>query len=71
MAKLAYLEPAAISDHRLEKAFEASTGSYRLLMSLTLFSSSSRPTGKSLIELREALFDSHGALLRGVTVAMA
>lgn len=49
---------------------ETSTTSYRLLMFLKLFSSSSRLTGKLLTELREALFDSHEAPLRGVSVAL-
>lgn len=71
MAELAYLEPTAISEYRLAKTFEASRTSYRLLMFLKLFSSSARQTGKSLVNLREALFDSHGAPPPGVPAAMA
>ena len=71
MAELAYLEPSAISEYRLVKTFEASTTSYRLLMFLKLFSSSARPAGKTLTDLREALFDSHGAPPSGVSAAMA
>ncbi|KAJ8115246.1 hypothetical protein OPT61_g3068 [Boeremia exigua] len=71
MAELAYLEPSATSEYRLAKTFEASKTSYRLLMFLKLFSSSARPTGKSLIDLRETLFDSHGAPPPGVSRAMA
>lgn len=71
MAELAYLEPSAISEYRLTKTFEASTTSYRLLMFLKLFSSSARPAGKSLADLREALFDSHGVPPPSVSAAMA
>jgi ubiquitin-protein ligase len=71
MAELAYLEPSAISEYRLVKTFEASTTSYRLLMFLKLFSSSARPAGKRLTDLREALFDSHGAPPSDVSAAMA
>ncbi|KAJ4983458.1 NEDD8-conjugating enzyme UBC12-like protein 2 [Stagonosporopsis vannaccii] len=58
MAELAYLEPSAVSE-------------YRLLMFLKLFSSSARPISKSLTDLREMLFDSHGAPPPGVSKAMA
>ncbi|KAF9695633.1 hypothetical protein EKO04_006690 [Ascochyta lentis] len=71
MAELAYLEPSAISEYRLVKTFEASTTSYRLLMFLKLFSSSARPAGKSLTDLREGLFESHGAPPLGVSTKMA
>ncbi|KAF2621418.1 hypothetical protein BU25DRAFT_416089 [Macroventuria anomochaeta] len=71
MAELAYLEPSAISEYRLVKTFEASTTSYRLLMFLKTFSSSARPAGKSLTDLRETLFDRHGAPPPGVSAAMA
>ncbi|UPX16333.1 E2 ubiquitin-conjugating enzyme [Ascochyta rabiei] len=71
MAELAYLEPSAISEYRLVKTFEASTTSYRLLMFIRLFGSSARPAGKSLVELREGLFDSHGAPPPGVSATMA
>ncbi|KAF3031322.1 hypothetical protein E8E12_000998 [Didymella heteroderae] len=71
MAELAYFEPSAISEYRLAKTFEASRTSYRLLMFLKLFSSSARQPGKSLVEIREELFDSHGAPPPGVSAAMA
>ena len=71
MAELAYLEPSATSDYRLTKTFEASTTSYRLLMFLKLFSSSARPAGRSLTDLREALFDSHSAPPPRISTAMA
>ncbi|KAF3043910.1 hypothetical protein E8E11_000407 [Didymella keratinophila] len=71
MAELAYLEPSAVSEYRLVKTFEASRTSYRLLMFLKLFSSSARQPGKSFFDLRETLFDSHGAPPPGVSMAMA
>jgi hypothetical protein len=47
--------------YRLTTTFNASPTSYRLPMFLKLFSSAARPPNKSLIELREALFETHGA----------
>ncbi|KAL1598817.1 hypothetical protein SLS60_007959 [Paraconiothyrium brasiliense] len=71
MAELAYLEPTPISNYRLQKTFEASRTSYRLLMFLKLFSSAARTPGKTLVQLREVLFDTHGAPPPGVTADMA
>ncbi|KAF2643770.1 hypothetical protein P280DRAFT_466505 [Massarina eburnea CBS 473.64] len=71
MAELAYLEPSNPSPYRLKKTFEASLTSYRLLMFLKLFSSAVRPLGKSLVQLRDELFDTHGAPPPGVSAAMA
>ena len=71
LAELGYLEPSAVSDYRLIMTFHASKTSYRLLMILKLFSSSARPSNKSLVQLREALFDTHGAPPRGVAAKMA
>jgi ubiquitin-protein ligase len=71
MAELAYLEPSAVSDYRLATTFSASKTSYRLLMFLRLFSRAARPPNKSLIDLREALFDTHGAPPAGITAMIA
>lgn len=71
MAELAYLEPTCISEYRLQKTFEASRTSYRLLMFLKLFSSMARMPGKTLVQLREELFDTHSAPPPGVSVIMA
>ena len=71
MAELAYLEPGAVSDYRLQKTFEGSRTSYRLLMFLKLFSSSARVPGKTLVQLRDELFDTHGAPPPGVSASMA
>ncbi|OAL42903.1 hypothetical protein IQ07DRAFT_593538 [Pyrenochaeta sp. DS3sAY3a] len=71
MAELAYLEPSSISDYRLINTFKASPTSYRLLMFLKLFSSTARPPNKSLVEIREALFERHGAPPPGTSTLMA
>ena len=71
MAELAYLEPSAESDYRLIMTFHASKTSYRLLMFLKLFSSAARPPNRSLTELRDALFDTHGAPPSGLSAAIA
>ncbi|KAH7071732.1 hypothetical protein FB567DRAFT_554376 [Paraphoma chrysanthemicola] len=70
-AELAYLEPTNVSDYRLVNTFAASPTSYRLLMFLKLFSSAARPPKKTLVELREALFDTHGAPPPGMSAVMA
>ncbi|KAF2993892.1 hypothetical protein E8E13_002503 [Curvularia kusanoi] len=70
MAELAYLEPSPVSEYRLVKTFEASRTSYRLLMFLKLFSSSARPSNKSLTSIRDELFDNHG-IIPGASVNMA
>lgn len=70
-AELAYLEPSPVSEYRLFKTFAASPTSYRLLMFLKLFSSAARPAGKSLAELRDALFETHGAPPPGTSASMA
>ncbi|KAF2653678.1 hypothetical protein K491DRAFT_581127, partial [Lophiostoma macrostomum CBS 122681] len=71
MAELAYIEPSRVSDYRLTKTFEASRTSYRLLMFLKLFSSTARQPGKSLLQLHDELFDTHGAPPSGTSAIMA
>jgi ubiquitin-protein ligase len=71
MAELAYLEPSGTSEYRLAKTFEASRTSYRLLMFLRLFSCTARKPGKSLVQLRDELFDTHGAPPAGTATKMA
>lgn len=70
MAELAYLEPTPVSEYRLQKTFEGSRTSYRLLMFLKLFSSGARTSGKTLVQLREELFDTHSAPPPGVAAIM-
>ena len=67
MADLAFLEPDdEVSAYRLQKTFEASRTSYRLLMFSELFRRTARPAAdgaaprKPLAELRDELFDRHG-----------
>ena len=74
MPELSYLEPSAISEYRLKKTFEASLTSYRLLMFCHLFSRTARgltSNTKTLAQLRDELFDTHGAPPRGVAASMA
>jgi hypothetical protein len=71
MAELAYIEPTSVSDYHLTKTFEASRTSYRLLMFLKLFSSTARQPGKSLVQLRDELFDTHGAPPSSTSATMA
>ncbi|KAI4227734.1 MAG: hypothetical protein L6R40_008190 [Gallowayella cf. fulva] len=77
MPELSYLEPSAISEYRLEKTFKASLTSYRLLMFCHLFCKTARGTSASLetpkpiAQLRDELFDTHGAPPRGLAQSMA
>jgi ubiquitin-protein ligase len=71
MPELTYLEPSAFSDYRLKNTFQASLTSYRLLMFGKLFSSSSRKSGMTLVQLRDQLFDTHGAPPSGTSTWMA
>ncbi|KAL8766893.1 MAG: hypothetical protein Q9209_006441 [Squamulea sp. 1 TL-2023] len=73
MPELSYLEPSAVSEYRLQKTFKASLTSYRLLMFCHLFCRTARGpmTEKPLTQLRDELFDTHGAPARGVAQCMA
>ena len=72
MPELAYLEPSAISDYRLRHTFQASKTSYRLLMFLNLFCQTARGAkATSLTNLRDEMFDAHGAPPRGIAEYMA
>ncbi|KAL8923812.1 MAG: hypothetical protein Q9172_002960 [Xanthocarpia lactea] len=73
MPELSYLEPSAISEYRLRKTFEASLTSYRLLMFSHLFCKIARGPAaeKPLAQLRDELFDTHGAPPRGLARSMA
>ena len=71
MAELAYMEETDVSEYRLAATFEASKTSYRLLMFLKIFSHTARPRDKSLVDLREALFDTYGAPPTGTSAATA
>lgn len=70
--ELAYLEPSAISEYRLRCTFQASKTSYRLLMFLNLFYKTARGAkATSLTNLRDEIFDAHGAPPRGTAEFMA
>lgn len=71
MAELSYIEPSAVSDYRLQRTFEASKVSYRLLMFLALFCKTARKPGKSLVDIRDEMFDAHGAPPKGTAETMA
>ena len=71
VAELSYLEPSAISDYRLQKTFEASKTSYRLLMFLALFYRTARPPGVPLNTLCDEMFDKHGAPPSGTAERLA
>jgi ubiquitin-protein ligase len=72
MPELAYLEPAAVSNYRLHKCFEASKTSYRLLMFLNLFQRTAVGSPrKPLNQLRDEAFDRHGAPPRGAAKGLA
>lgn len=72
MPELSYLEPSAVSKYRLQKTFEASKTSYRLLMFLNLFRKTAvgNPR-KPLIQLRDEAFERHGAPPRGSAKGLA
>ncbi len=61
MAELSYMERDAVSAYRLDNTFQGSRTSYRLLMFSELFRRTARPSHeKTLIQVRDELFDRHG-----------
>jgi ubiquitin-protein ligase len=74
MAELSYMEASAASEYRLQKTFEASKTSYRLLMFLNLLRLTTDRTStprKTLAQLREEMFDRHGAPPKGAATRLA
>ncbi|KAK8877675.1 SUMO-conjugating enzyme ubc9 [Apiospora arundinis] len=82
--ELAYLEPDEVSAYRLDKTFQGSRTSYRLLMFSELFrrtarpytattrgSNSPNPAPATLAETRDALFRRHGAPPPGAAARLA
>ncbi|TRX90893.1 hypothetical protein FHL15_008098 [Xylaria flabelliformis] len=62
MAELSYMERDAVSAYRLDKTFQGSLTSYRLLMFSEIFRRTARPSHeKTLIQVRDELFDRYGA----------
>lgn len=71
MAELSYIEPTPISEYRLQRTFDASKVSYRLLMFLALFYKTARVPGQSISAICDELFDRHGAPPKGAAETMA
>ncbi|TQN71444.1 SUMO-conjugating enzyme UBC9 [Colletotrichum shisoi] len=72
MPELSYLEPDKVSGYRLKKTFEANRTSYRLLMFSELFRRIARPSADtSLGQLRDELFDRHGAPPPGAALRLS
>ena len=75
MAELSYMEASAVSDYRLQKTFEASKTSYRLLMFLNLLRLTTNKTvsvpHKTMSQLRDEMFDRHGAPPKGAATRLA
>ena len=73
MPELSYMEESAISDYRLQKTFEASKTSYRLLMFLNLMRQTVAPAGtrKTLQGRRDDLFSRHGGPPYGAAAGLA
>lgn len=85
--ELSYMEAGAVSAYRLDRTFQSSRTSYRLLMFSELFRRTARPLSnddddgsedekqkqkqKSLAEVRDELFDRHGAPPRGAAARLA
>ena len=75
MSELSYMEASAVSEYRLQKTFEASKTSYRLLMFLNLLRlATNQATGglrKTVSQLRDEMFDRHGAPPKGASTRLA
>ncbi|KAI1077761.1 hypothetical protein F5B20DRAFT_550297 [Whalleya microplaca] len=72
MPELSYMELDPISAYRLDKTFQGSRTSYRLLMFSELFRRTARPSHqKSLSQVRDELFDRHGAPPRDTAANLA
>ena len=75
MPELSYMESDETSEYRLRRSFEAGRTSYRLLMFCNLFRKTvNRGEGKarkSLKDLRDTLFDAHGAPPYGTATQLA
>ncbi|KAK8070772.1 hypothetical protein PG997_010975 [Apiospora hydei] len=74
--ELAYLEPDAVSAYRLDKTFQGTRTSYRLLMFSELFRRIARPSkssssSPSLAQIRDDLFRRHGAPSPGAAAHLA
>ncbi|KAI4862273.1 hypothetical protein F4820DRAFT_463726 [Hypoxylon rubiginosum] len=72
MPELSYMEPGPVSAYRLDKTFQGSRTSHRLLMFSELFRRTARPSHqKPLSEVRDELFVRHGAPPPGAAQELA
>ncbi|KAI1472211.1 uncharacterized protein F4812DRAFT_407814 [Daldinia caldariorum] len=72
MPELSYLERDPVSAYRLDQTFRGSRTSYRILMFSELFRRTARPSHKKpLSQVRDELFDRHGAPPRGAAQRLA
>ncbi|KAL1897576.1 hypothetical protein Sste5346_003881 [Sporothrix stenoceras] len=71
-AELVHLEPNdTVSVYRLHHSFVGSQTSYRLLMFMELFRRTARPAGQTLEEVRDGLYQRHGAPPAGAASHLA
>ena len=61
MPELSYLEPTPNSEFRMQRTFEGSKGSYRILMFQALFARIARPSNTPISTICDEIFDRHGA----------
>jgi hypothetical protein len=75
MPELSYMEASAVSEYRLQKTFKASKTSYRLLMFLNLLRLTTNQANgglrKTVSQLRDEMFDRHGAPPKGASTRLA
>ena len=71
MPELCYLEPTPVSEFRLQRTFEASKTSYRILMFQALFAKIARPTNTPVSTICDEIFDRHGAPPLGTAELLA
>lgn len=71
-AELVHLEPNdTVSAYRLHHSYVGSQTSYRLLMFMELFRRTARPSGQTLEEVRDGLYQRHGAPPAGAASNLA
>lgn len=61
MPELSYIEPTPTSAFRMQRTFEGSKTSYRILMFQALFAKIARPTNTPISTICDEIFDRHGA----------
>ena len=71
MPELCYLEPSPVSEFRMQRTFEGSKTSYRILMFQALFAKIARPTNTPVSTICDQIFDRHGAPPLGTAELLA